>query len=1056
MMVKVILLLTFFMSNLTPWESYIYDFLNNQINQEATTETIWATGTLYYSSPEEHRQLIIDQLQNEDIRQTLTTQADLKEFFYELALQKEDELLLLSYLLLEENSDNRIDGYRNFYGSTPNKQLRSLNQLVRDGKKVANEAFINSTIGFQHFLISFHVSNIDVTSEKFFDSIKTLWENSSNRSFENSIKKSYQTATILKAYYETDDYHSINSMYDQFHHLQHLPHSRIKLNLLWGAEFALYSLGHIDKSLETQRNFTIPISNHFKIASTLNSILASHGGYLYQLGKYQEAKEVFLSILNEAEQLPTSFQASLYNNLSLVYFKTGENSNYINTQLKALEIAQSIGNIDYETRIYRNLHIVYSRNQNLALASDYIDKAIGLASDVGNVENQITIYTAKAAFEFNYLGNLNSALRNIGLADSLLSDSSSYRLKNIVDIEKAKIFNSIENFDESRRLFERVKSRSAGESDILTFLEAIIQIAQIDIKKSDYNEARQLMREFRAHDISNLDFSKLILAQTIQADIESYFGNLSEAERLYSEAAELVFERSRNTSEAESGYWTVEEEYLYLFEKYANYLIQNKQYPEALVLFDRIKTINDATLTDNPLVRSSHLSEETLTTIRTLTQQMDRIRRQILVASESDRLELQNRLSRLSAERQLLSSPEKTSIDQPINLQTVQRQLGFSESLVHMTEISDQLFVSVINQSNLEIKRIELNESNRALFESAIESILVGETDLEKFYRIGRLVDIDSIINQSNSIIVMADGYFHQLPFGIIPLNEPESQNSFGSAKYLIEKAEVRTLNSLKDLTERQERNNHQYGFSGFGVNDFQNGATSRDLVSLPKAPQEILNISNKLNRLDQNKTFINENATVEEFRNNAGNSRILHMATHSEVSESDPLFSTLHFYADETEKSNQVLSGRLFAYELFDLNLQNDLIMLNSCESGGDRFLQGSGVMGISRALRYAGANSLVLNSWSVNDHYAAEFAEEFYKHLNNGETKSKALQLTKVHFIKYKNANPHFWGPYILNGDNRPIVTDKNWFAGSLILALFFVGGLVFTGRRKQVPAA
>jgi len=427
-----------------------------------------------------------------------------------------------------------------------------------------------------------------------------------------------------------------------------------------------------------------------------------------------------------------------------------------------------------------------------------------------------------------------------------------------------------------------------------------------------------------------------------------------------------------------------------------------------------------------------------------------------LVASDSDRLALQNRLSKLSAERQMLSSPENTSFDQPLNLQTVQRQLGFSESLVHMTEISDQLYVSVIDQSNLEIKKIELDDTKRALFESAIESIIVGKTDLEKFYRIGQLIDIDSIINQSNSIIVMADGYFHQLPFGIIPVNPPESPNSFGSAKYLIEEAEVRTLNSLNDLTERQQRNNHQYGFSGFGVNDFQNSATSRNLVSLPKAPQEIININKELNRLDQNKTFINENATVQEFRNNAGNSSILHMATHSEVSESDPLFSTLHFYADETEKSKQVLSGRLFAYELFELNLHNDLIMLNSCESGGDRFLQGSGVMGISRALRYAGANSLVLNSWSVNDHYAAEFAEEFYKHLNNGETKSKALQLAKIQFIKHKNANPHFWGPYILNGDNRPVVTNKNWFAGSLLLAMLFLAGLVVTGRRKQFTVA
>src|SRR6056297_497513 len=107
MMVKVILLLTFFMSNSNSWESYVQNFLNDQINQEVSTEAIWATGTLYYSSPEAHRELIVNQLENQEVKKALTTQTDLKEFIYELAIQKEDELLLLSYLLLEEISDNR-------------------------------------------------------------------------------------------------------------------------------------------------------------------------------------------------------------------------------------------------------------------------------------------------------------------------------------------------------------------------------------------------------------------------------------------------------------------------------------------------------------------------------------------------------------------------------------------------------------------------------------------------------------------------------------------------------------------------------------------------------------------------------------------------------------------------------------------------------------------------------------------------------------------------------------------------------------------------------------
>jgi CHAT domain-containing protein len=692
------------------------------------------------------------------------------------------------------------------------------------------------------------------------------------------------------------------------------------------------------------------------------------------------------------------------------------------------------------------------------LANRYINEAAQLSSDNNNFEELASIYSAKSTFELHSLNNIQGAYENLKNATLLFDQFDNPRLKNRIEFELAELNLITRHLDLSKNLFQGIKSRSVGDSDVSTFLEVNIKLAQISIIENDFIEARSLlMREVRAHDMSDLDFSVLILAQTVQAQIAQHFGDPLEADRLYSEAADLVFERSRNTSEAESGYWTVEEDYLYLFEKYADFLLDNELYTDALMLFDRIKTINDATLTENPLVRSSKQSEESLTEIRNLTQEMDRVRREILTSNDDNRLTLQNRLARLSAERQSLTESDQNKLENdPVNIRSIQRQLRDSQTLLHLTEIGQNIFLAVLQRNDLQIKKLPLNNENRQLFEAATESILVGRTELDKLYRIGQLINIDDIASHSNSIIVMPDGFFHQLPLGVIPVQSPLSPYSYGSAQYLIEEAEVRTLNSLKDMTERAVRTDHQFGFSGFGVDDFQNEATSRSLVSLPKAPMEISSINQQLNRLNNNRTFINESATVSQFQQTAGNSKVLHMATHSEVSESDPLFSTLHFYADETENSEQVLTGRLFAYELFDLNLQNDLIMLNSCESGGDRFLQGSGVMGISRALRYAGAKSLVLNSWSVNDQYAAEFAEEFYKHLNNGENKSRALQLTKVHFIKNKNANPHFWGPYILNGDNRPIVNSNKWFAGTLLLALVFLSGLVFTGRRKQQQAA
>lgn len=173
-------------------------------------------------------------------------------------------------------------------------------------------------------------------------------------------------------------------------------------------------------------------------------------------------------------------------------------------------------------------------------------------------------------------------------------------------------------------------------------------------------------------------------------------------------------------------------------------------------------------------------------------------------------------------------------------------------------------------------------------------------------------------------------------------------------------------------------------------------------------------------------------------------------MATHSEVSESDPLFSRL-FLNPESGFKDSTLAGQLFAYELFNLNLQNELIMLNSCESGAGQYLQGTGIMGISRALRYAGAQSLVLNGWSVNDQFASEFAIEFYGHLNEGLSKSESLRRAKLHFIKNRNANPHFWGPYMLNGDDRPLLQKTGNLRVQLFLASLFALGLALSVKRR-----
>jgi len=429
---------------------------------------------------------------------------------------------------------------------------------------------------------------------------------------------------------------------------------------------------------------------------------------------------------------------------------------------------------------------------------------------------------------------------------------------------------------------------------------------------------------------------------------------------------------------------------------------------------------------------------------------MDRLRKRIFTTSGRERLALQNRLEQLSAERRSLFKYRGTgSTHSESRIWALQRQLQRNEAVLHVTDINSNYYLSILYRNSLSIEKLPLEESDILMFESAISSLITGRTDLELLYEIGRFIDINSIPDYIESIIFIPDGFFHQLPLAILPVLKPDSPLSYGSARYMIEDRDIRTLNSLNDLSQRNPRYNHEYDYSGFGVSDFNNESTSRSLIALPMAPREVQNISVKLDRFSSKNTMINESATVENFRELAGKSRILHMATHSEVSESDPLFSRLHFFASAgTDDSNPVI-GQLFAYEFFDLNMQNELVMLNSCESGGDRYLQGSGIMGISRALRYAGVQSLVLNAWSVNDQFAADFAELFYENLNTGKTKSRALQLAKIEFIKTKNSNPHYWGPYILNGENRPIIRSSDINLASYTLAFAFIMGLVLVNR-------
>lgn len=142
---------------------------------------------------------------------------------------------------------------------------------------------------------------------------------------------------------------------------------------------------------------------------------------------------------------------------------------------------------------------------------------------------------------------------------------------------------------------------------------------------------------------------------------------------------------------------------------------------------------------------------------------------------------------------------------------------------------------------------------------------------------------------------------------------------------------------------------------------------------------------------------------------------KYLHFATHGIVDELSPELSRIYLQESGSE------DGNVFSGEIFNLKLNADLAVLSACQTGLGKFSKGEGVIGLSRALVYAGARSIIVSYWSVADESTAELMTEFYRVLLNqpGINPRLALQQAKQKLVSGKAfAAPYFWAPFVLIG--------------------------------------
>jgi CHAT domain-containing protein len=148
---------------------------------------------------------------------------------------------------------------------------------------------------------------------------------------------------------------------------------------------------------------------------------------------------------------------------------------------------------------------------------------------------------------------------------------------------------------------------------------------------------------------------------------------------------------------------------------------------------------------------------------------------------------------------------------------------------------------------------------------------------------------------------------------------------------------------------------------------------------------------------------------------------RILHFATHGLLNEKHPQLSGL--VLSLFDERGRRRDGFLRLYDVYNLDLPADLVVLSACRTALGRQVRGEGLIGLARGFMYAGAPRVVVSLWNVDDAATAKLMDRFYRHLLNGkQTPAAALRQAQAEMSADPVwGAPYYWAGFVLQGDWR-----------------------------------
>jgi CHAT domain-containing protein/tetratricopeptide (TPR) repeat protein len=349
-----------------------------------------------------------------------------------------------------------------------------------------------------------------------------------------------------------------------------------------------------------------------------------------------------------------------------------------------------------------------------------------------------------------------------------------------------------------------------------------------------------------------------------------------------------------------------------------------------------------------------------------------------------------------------------------MNLRQVQSKLLANEALISyfLDEAKSRLFIFVVTSGHYRMHTRTLPE-NFERYITGLRNSLQFQ-NYETFERtagpLGKLL-LPKLPGSVDHIIFLPAGRLSAIPFEVLPLSRPRPAN-FASYPYLVRKYATSYLFSAGMLQAAQPGNSEPANALMCAPVEFP----ETTLAALPGTEQELQEISNLL---AQHKYTVNrlvrDDASEQALKSESlSKYEVIHLATHGVVDENQPELSRIFMSPGNQE------DGQLYSGELYNLRFNARLVTLSACETGLGKISRGEGVIGLSRALLYAGAKNLIVSYWSVADESTAQLMVNFYRPVVTfGHPFSRALREAKLQLMKDNpKITPFHWAPFILIG--------------------------------------